>query len=60
MEFEASEGERQPARPGDALLLEDTIGRGHRSRVVGDTAAKLAVVELEPADDKRRFLRAPD
>jgi hypothetical protein len=26
LEFEASDGERQPARPGDALLLEDTIG----------------------------------
>ncbi|MFM0513606.1 cupin domain-containing protein [Paraburkholderia sp. RL17-373-BIF-A] len=52
MEFEASDGERQPARKGDALLLEDTTGRGHRSRVIGDTAAKLAVVELEPEPDR--------
>ena len=52
VEFEASDGKRQPARPGDALLLEDTIGRGHRSRVIGDTAAKLAVIELEPARDE--------
>ena len=52
MEFEASDGKRQPARKGDALLLEDTIGRGHRSRVIGDTAAKLAVVELESARDE--------
>jgi hypothetical protein len=48
MEFEASDGERRPARRGDALLLEDTTGRGHRSRVIGDAVAKLAVVELEP------------
>jgi hypothetical protein len=52
MEFEASDGKLQPARKGDALLLEDTIGRGHRSRVIGDTAAKLAVVELESARDE--------
>jgi hypothetical protein len=49
MEFEASDGECQPVRTGDVLLLEDTTGRGHRSRVIGDTAARLAVVELEPA-----------
>ena len=47
MEFEASDGERHRVRPGNAMLLEDTSGRGHRSRVIGDTSAKLAVVELE-------------
>ncbi|CDY78156.1 hypothetical protein BGLT_01029 [Caballeronia glathei] len=52
MEFEASDGERQPVRTGDALLLEDTTGRGHRSRVIGDIVARLAVVELEPARDE--------
>lgn len=52
MEFEASDGERHRVQAGDALLLEDTTGRGHRSRVIGDTAAKLAVVELEPAREQ--------
>ncbi len=52
MEFEASDGEHHRVRPGDALLLEDTSGRGHRSRVIGDTAAKLAVVELEPTREQ--------
>lgn len=52
MQFEASDGECHRVRPGDALLFEDTSGRGHRSRVIGDTAAKLAVVELEPTREQ--------
>lgn len=48
MEFEASDGQRQAASPGSALLLEDIAGKGHRSRVVGSATATLAVVELHP------------
>ena len=46
MEFEASDGERRKCVPGTALLLEDTTGEGHRSRVVGGDDALLAVVRL--------------
>ena len=46
MEFEASDGERRSLVAGSALLLEDTTGKGHRSRVVGGLVATLAVVEL--------------
>lgn len=49
MEFEASDGERRALVPGSALLLEDTTGKGHRSRVLGGLVATLAVVELPPA-----------
>ena len=34
-EIEASDGEVRHLRPGDFLLVEDTTGKGHRSRVVG-------------------------
>jgi hypothetical protein len=44
MEFEASDGEKRKCVPGTALLLEDTTGDGHKSRVVGDADALLAVV----------------
>ena len=37
MKFEASDSERRRYAPGNALLLEDTTGRGHRSRVLGPT-----------------------
>ena len=46
MQFEATDGEVRPGVPGKALLLEDTTGKGHLSRVVGDTDAVLAVVQV--------------
>jgi hypothetical protein len=46
MVFEASDGERRPLSAGSALLLEDTTGKGHLSKVVGAADATLAVVQL--------------
>jgi hypothetical protein len=46
MEFEAGDGEHHRIVPGGALLLEDTTGDGHRSRVVGQDAAVLTVVHV--------------
>lgn len=46
MEFETSDGERRCIAPGTAMLLEDTAGKGHLSRVVGDTDAVFAIVKL--------------
>jgi hypothetical protein len=46
MDFEASDGECRHCVPGDAILLEDITGKGHLSRVVGDSAAVLAAVHL--------------
>ena len=46
MEFEASDGEVRPAVLGQAILLEDTTGKGHLSRVTGDGDAVLALVQV--------------
>lgn len=46
MQFEATNGDMRRIAPGDALLLEDTTGRGHVSRVLGDAEVTLAVVRL--------------
>ena len=46
MEFEVSDGLLHRAGPGTAMLLEDTAGRGHRSRVVSDVATLLVAVQL--------------
>jgi hypothetical protein len=46
MEFEASDGEIRPRVPGKAILLEDTAGKGHLSRVVGKSDAILALVQI--------------
>jgi hypothetical protein len=48
IEAEASDGEIRRFGPGSAVLVEDTSGKGHRSRVVGGQEAVLAVVQLEP------------
>jgi hypothetical protein len=36
MDVTASDGETRRFGPGDLLLLEDVVGKGHASRVVGD------------------------
>jgi hypothetical protein len=46
MEFEAGDGERHQVGPGSALLLKDTTGLGHRSRVIGVDVATLAVAHV--------------
>lgn len=46
MHFEASNGDSQRISPGSAVLLEDTVGIGHFSKVLGNSPAILAVVRL--------------
>ena len=46
MHFEASNGDSHRLAPGSAVLLEDTVGMGHFSKVVGNSPALLAVVKL--------------
>ncbi|MDW5444288.1 cupin domain-containing protein [Polaromonas sp. SM01] len=46
MALEAGDGTQQRIAPGSALLLEDTVGVGHRSRVLGNAAANLFVVHV--------------
>lgn len=50
MTFEATNGDRRHIRPGSALLLEDTAGRGHVSRALGPDAVTWAVVRLPGRD----------
>jgi quercetin dioxygenase-like cupin family protein len=54
LEFETRAGETFIIRPGDVLLAEDTIGTGHRWRVVGEEPWRRAYVIL-PADLKTGF-----
>ncbi len=46
MHFEASNGDSQKIVAGSAVLLEDTVGLGHFSKVLGDSPAILAAVRL--------------
>ena len=40
-EVTASDGETRPFAPGSLVLVEDTAGKGHRSRVISDSIAAI-------------------
>ena len=46
MEFETSDGQRFLGRPGSVVLLEDTRGPGHRSKVPADQPAVMLAVQI--------------
>ena len=46
IEAETGDGEKRCFGPGSAVLVEDTTGDGHRSRVMGDAEVVAAVVYL--------------
>jgi hypothetical protein len=46
MEFKASDGAAHHLEPGSTMLLEDTSGRGHHSRVLGHSDVLLVAVQL--------------
>ena len=46
MEVKTSDGDVRILEPGDIVLMEDTGGKGHASRVVGPSAAVYAVAQL--------------
>ena len=45
-EVTASDGEARRFETGSVLLVEDTTGKGHRSRVVGETDSLAAMIRL--------------
>ncbi len=47
IEAEVSDGEVRRFGPGSVTLVEDTTGKGHKSRVVGTTDVLSAVVQLK-------------
>jgi hypothetical protein len=45
-EFEAGDGERAVCKAGDVVLLDDTIGKGHQTKVLGDEAVRIAAIHF--------------
>lgn len=45
-EVTASDGDTRVFPPGSVLLLEDTVGKGHATRIVGDDEALIFAVAL--------------
>jgi hypothetical protein len=46
IEVTASDGKKRTFGPGDSVLMEDTTGEGHRTRVKGDDEFIAAVIPL--------------
>ncbi len=46
IEIQVEDGERRRFVEGDIILLEDTSGRGHDTRVVSETPALFAIVAM--------------
>jgi len=49
-EVTASDGETRRFATGSVLLVEDTTGRGHTSRVVSDEDSLAVLVQLSPRE----------
>jgi hypothetical protein len=47
VEVETSDGTVRRFGPGSVTLVEDTTGKGHRSRVVGDEDVVAVIVQLD-------------
>ena len=47
LEISTSDGEKRTFGPGDTLLMEDTSGKGHRSRVKGSHEWIAAIVPID-------------
>ena len=45
-EFETGDGKRCLRKAGDVVMLDDTAGKGHRTRVTGDVAMRIAAVHF--------------
>ncbi len=46
MEFKSSDGAVNVVEPGSVMLLEDTAGRGHFSRVIGERDVLFVAVQV--------------
>ena len=51
-EIETSDGQRRQVQPSSVILVEDTWGKGHKTRSLGDSAGTLIFVSL--AEDSLR------
>ena len=45
-EFEAGDGERTIRKAGDVVLLDDMIGKGHQTKVLGDVAVRISAIHF--------------
>jgi hypothetical protein len=45
-EFEAGDGEHATCKAGDVVMLDDLIGKGHQTKVLGDEPVRMAAIRF--------------
>ena len=45
-EFEVGDGERLVRKAGDVVVLDDTRGKGHQTKVLGNVAVRIAAIHF--------------
>lgn len=45
-EFEAGDGEKVTRGAGDVVMLDDLIGKGHQTKVLGDESVRIAAIHF--------------
>lgn len=45
-EFEAEDGDRVKCGAGDVVMLDDLMGKGHQTRVLGDEPVRIAAIHF--------------
>lgn len=55
VEIQVSDGEKRLFRPGDALLIEDLHGKGHKTKNVGGTDRLSVFVQVDAPLDLRKI-----
>ena len=45
-EFEVGNGKRAIRKAGDVVMLDDTHGRGHQTRVISEVAVRIAAIHF--------------
>ena len=45
-EFEAGDGDKAIRKAGDVVMLDDTTGKGHQTRVLGDESVRIAAIHF--------------
>ena len=45
-EFEAGDGERAIRKAGDVVMLDDTSGKGHQTKVLGEEPVRIAAIHF--------------
>jgi len=44
--FEAGDGERVTCKAGDLVMLDDLIGKGHQTKVIGNESVRIAAIHF--------------